>query len=193
MIGTMPDAPTPPTPPPPRRPSLFAGRGVLGHVAWGLTLVLAGATTLHAARTGAGRGVAVFAVAMAAAYTLMPWLNAARDRADVKRRRQLDGTLTIDDWGVTRTTGSVREAIAWDDLAWVRIYTTSDGPGGEDFYFALGARDGKGCLVPNSLAVATDLLAALQARLPDLDNEAVVRAAGSTTEAWFRVWPRTPD
>lgn len=89
--------------------------------------------------------------------------------------------------------GDIREAIAWKDLAWVRIYTTSDGPGAEDFFFALGGADGKGCLVPNSLAVAADLLATLQKRLPDLDNQEVARAAGSVTEAWFTVWTRPAE
>jgi hypothetical protein len=101
-----------------------------------------------------------------------------------------NGTLTIDDWGVTRVAGSVREAVAWDELVWVRIYTTSAGPAVEDVYFALGGADDKGCLVPQELAAKNDLLAILQARLPGLDNQQVIRAMGSTQEAYFTIWTR---
>ena len=53
-----------------------------------------------------------------------------------------------------------------------------------------GGPDGKGCLVPNGLAGDVDLVAALQRRLPALDNEALVRAMGSTTDAVFTIWER---
>jgi hypothetical protein len=148
------------------------------------------ATVVVAARRGHGWGTALAAVTLATAYTLVPWIRAASDRVGAKHRRQVEGTLTVDEWGVRRVAGEIREAIAWKDLAWVRIYTTSDGPGAEDFFFALGGADGKGCLVPNSLAVASDLLATLQKRLPGLDNMEVAKAVGSVTEAWFTIWTR---
>ncbi len=44
--------------------------------------------------------------------------------------------------------------------------------------------------MPNSLAVASDLLATLQRRLPDLDDLEIAKAVGSVTEAWFTVWTR---
>jgi len=143
-----------------------------------------------AARRGHGWGTALFAVALATAYTFVPWIRAASERAEAGYRRRVEGTVTVDEWGVTRVAGEIREAIAWKDLAWVRIYTTSDGPGAEDFFFALGGADGKGCLVPNSLAVASDFLATLQKRLPGLDNMEVAKAVGSVTEAWFTIWTR---
>jgi hypothetical protein len=163
---------------------------VVGTLAWVVASLVAVATIVVAARRGHGWGTALFAAALATSYTFLPWIRAASDRAEAKHRRRIEGTLTVDDWGVTRVAGEIREAIAWKDLAWVRIYTTSDGPGAEDFFFALGGVDGKGCLVPNSLAVTSDLLAILQKRLPGLDNREIAKAAGSVTEAWFTVWTR---
>ena len=175
---------------PVRRPSLFAGRGVVGTFGWVASSLVAVASTVAAARQGRGWGMALAAVALATGYLFIPWIRAASDRANARHRRQMEGTLTVDEWGVTRVGKDFRESIAWKDLAWVRIYTTSDGPGAEDFFFALGGSDGKGCLVPNSLATESGLLATLQKRLPDLDNVELARAAGSVTEAWFTVWTR---
>jgi hypothetical protein len=75
----------------------------------------------------------------------------------------------------------------------VRIYTTSAGPAVEDVYFALGGADGKGCLVPQDLAVRENLLAVLQKRLPGLDNGQVIRAMGSTADAYFTIWTRPAE
>lgn len=122
-------------------------------------------------------------------YGFLPRLEAA----SVRRWQKQDETVTVDDWGVTRVAGDLREAIAWADLGWVRIYTTADGPAAEDVFFALGAGNGKGCLVPNRLAVSSNLLAALQQRLPDLDNAAIAMAMGSTSEAMFTIWMRPGD
>lgn len=173
-----------------RRPPLFAGRGVVGTLAWVASSTIAIATTVVAVRRGRGWGEALCAVALATGYFFIPWIRAASDRANARHRRHVEGTLTVDDWGVRRIAKDFREEIAWKELAWVRIYTTSDGPGAEDFFFALGGADGKGCLVPNGLATTSGLLATLQKRLPDLDNAELARAAGSVTEAWFTVWTR---
>lgn len=175
------------------RPSLFAGRGVVGTIAWVASSVVAVATTVIAARQGRGWGAALAAVALATGYLFIPWIRAAGDRANARHRRQLEGTLTVDEWGVKRVGKDFQEEIAWKDLAWVRIYTTSDGPGAEDFFFALGGASGKGCLVPNSLATTSGLLATLQQRLPGLDHAELARAAGSVTEAWFTVWTRAEE
>lgn len=172
------------------RPSLITGRGFGGTLAWVATLLVAAVPTIGAARHGRGWGAAAPGMALALAYTFLPWIRWASDRAEARRRREMDGTLTVDEWGVTRATPKLREAVAWKDLAWVRIYTTADGPGAEDFFFALGGDDGKGCLVPNGLATTSGLLGTLQARLPGLDNREVARAAGSVCEACFTIWTR---
>jgi hypothetical protein len=130
-------------------------------------------------------------MAIAVGCMLVPWLRAATARAQAKRRDRIDGTLTIDEWGVTRVSrASVAKPWVGRIFMSVRIRTTSDGPAAEDMFFVLDGADGKGCVVPNRLAVATRFLTVLQERLPGLDNKEVARAAGVCTEAWFTIWTR---
>jgi hypothetical protein len=168
--------------------ALFVGRGVLDTLVWIACVLLAAFSLARAIRTGEEWGTAIVLTVVSVAYTFVPWAR----RAQIERERKKAGTLTIDDWGVTRVAGELREAVAWADLVWVRVYTTGEGPAVEDVFFALGGADGKGCLVPHDLAVRSDLLAALQARLAGFDNEQVARAMGSTSDAYFTVWTR-PD
>lgn len=146
-------------------------------------------TLAHAIKHGKGWGAAAGAMLLFVLYALMPHIEAASER----RRQKAEGSVTVDDWGVTRVSGDLREAIAWADVAWVRIYTTSNGPGADDVFFALGAGDGKGCLVSNALAVPARLMTALQQHFPGLDNTALVQAMGSTTDAVFTLWTRPGD
>ena len=162
----------------------------LGALVWAMIALVAIVTTVAAVRTGKGWKNALFAIVMAVACSLVPCIRAASIRAEARRRDRMNGTLTVDEWGVTRSAGERREAVAWKDLVSVRIRTTSDGPSAEDMFFVLDGADGKGCVVPNRLAVATQLLTVLQERLPDLDNKEVARAAGVCTEAWFTLWTR---
>ena len=162
----------------------------LGALVWAVTVLVATLTTVGAVRTGKGWKNAAFAIAIAVACTLVPWLRGRVARAQAKRRDRIDGTLITDDWGVTRVAGQRREAVAWKDLVRVRIRTTSDGPVAEDMFFVFEGADGSGCVVPNRLAVATRLLTVLQQRLPGLDNKEVARASGVVTEHWFTIWTR---
>jgi len=164
----------------------------MGALVWAMTMIVAIVTTVGAVRTGKGWNNAIFAMAIAVGCACVPWLRAKAARAESRRRDRLDGTLTVDDWGVTRVAGQRREAVAWKDLASVRIRTTSDGPAAEDMFFVLESADGTGCVVPNRLAVSTRFLTVLQERLPGLDNKEVARAAGVCTEAWFTLWTRAP-
>ncbi|MDB5806692.1 MAG: hypothetical protein JWN73_4014 [Betaproteobacteria bacterium] len=130
-----------------------------------------------------GWEVAGFFGLCAAVMVAAPWLRKRRE----KRMAQ---SLTIDDWGVRRTLGTGKEeALAWAELTEVMILTTADGPFAEDVFFMLRGAGDTGVLVGQELAMQHKLLDALQARLPDLDNEAIIRAMGSTEEARFVVWP----
>jgi hypothetical protein len=160
----------------------------LGTLVWTMTLVIATVATLTAVRTGKGWRNAGLTIAIAIGCSLVPWMKARAARAHANRRDRMDGTLTVNEWGVTRIVGERRDAVAWSDLTAVRIRTTSDGPVAEDMFFVFDGGDGKGCVVPNRLAVKTRLLTALQERLPDLDNKEVARAAGVCTEASFTIW-----
>jgi len=171
--------------------ALFVGRSwrqmLVVIAAW----LFAIAVIVQAVRRGTGVRSAIGVCVMALLYTLVPWFKPLTDRNEAARRRKLYGTVTVDDWGVIRVSGDLREAIAWKDLDWVAIRTTGEGPWHEDFFFLLGGVDGKGVVVANSLATELSLLATLQERLPGLDNEQVVRASGSTTDAMFTIWKRT--
>jgi len=167
---------------------LVTRRSPLGYLAWGATALMAAVTLAHAVRRGTGWGAAAGGALLFVLYGFLPRIGAASAR----RRKKSLAAVTVDDRGVTRTDGELRESVAWDDLAWVRIFTNSAGPGADDVFFALGAGNGKGCLVPLELATSSHLLEALQQRLPGLDNAAVALAMGSTTEAVFTIWKR-PD
>jgi hypothetical protein len=172
------------------RPRLFRGRGGWELLGWALSILLAAVSVARLVQTGTGWLAASISVAMAAGYTFLPWLRAASARAAARRALPVGGTVTVDDWGVRRDAGDLHEAIAWGDVVWVRVYTTSEGPLVEDVFFALGGADGKGCLVPHGLAVEVELVTALQRRLPGLDNDALVRAMASATDAMFTIWER---
>jgi hypothetical protein len=100
--------------------------------------------------------------------------------------------IRIDDRGVDRelANGKVEE-VAWDDLEEVSVLTTADGPFAEDVFFVLAGRDGTGCVVPQSAPESGQLLELLQ-RLSGFDNEAFIHAMGSTGEARFVCWRRSP-
>jgi hypothetical protein len=101
-------------------------------------------------------------------------------------------SVRVDEWGVKRLDGT-EEAVAWGDVVAIEIITTTDGPIGEDLYWLLFSKDGSGVAVTGEQAHAVDLVAALQQRFPDLDNEAVIAAAGSVDEARFTVWTKRND
>ena len=103
---------------------------------------------------------------------------------------QPDRVLVTDD-SVTRfRPDGVQESIRWDDLAEVGIITTDEGPWFEDVYWILIGSDGKsGCAVPQGAEGADSLLEALQ-KLHGFDNEAVIKAMGSTSNAQFVCWKR---
>jgi hypothetical protein len=113
-----------------------------------------------------------------------PRLRMLRERAVAKAPR-----LVIDAAGVRRDLGEQVEAVRWDALAEVWIVTTADGPFAEDVFFVLRGAGETGVVVPQGLAVEHNLLGELQARLPDLNNEAIIRAMGCADDARFVIWP----
>ena len=98
-------------------------------------------------------------------------------------------SVKLDDTGIVRILGNGDvERLAWDDLQCVEIVTTDEGPFLDDLFWLLHGQCG-GVLVPGGQAHEIDLLGRLQA-LPGFDNEAAIRAAGSTENARFRCWER---
>ena len=107
-----------------------------------------------------------------------------------RKARQPD-RVSFTDEVVTRVRpDSVEERIRWDELHEVGIVTTDEGPFHEDVFFLLMASDRKsGCVVPQGAEGCKDLLKRLQ-KLPGFDNEAVIKAMGSTSNAKFVCWKR---
>lgn len=83
---------------------------------------------------------------------------------------------------------SIDLSIPWDRLLAVGLRTTSDGPFSEDVFWQFLLADG--CVEVPGAQIDGDALAGLQARLPGLDSEKIIRAMGSTDERTFRLWHR---
>ncbi len=79
-------------------------------------------------------------------------------------------------------------SVAVDDLYRVLIVTTDCGPYDDDVFFVIQTVD-VGYIIPHGLAVDGELLECLQ-KLPDFDNEAVVRAMGSVENEEFLCWQK---
>ena len=107
------------------------------------------------------------------------------------RRRRKPERVVITESAVTRTRpDGVEESIKLCDLSEVGILTTDEGPWQEDVYFLLiGSKGKSGCVVSQSAEGFDKLFSYLQ-KLPDFNNEAVIKAMGSTTNAKFVCWKR---
>jgi hypothetical protein len=103
------------------------------------------------------------------------------------RKRDVE-TVEIDESGVTRVDGAVREHILWADVREIRILTTDEGPFREDVFFALITADGKGCLIPHDAAERVRLVEALESRFPNVDDDMIIKAMGTTSNASFLIW-----
>ena len=107
------------------------------------------------------------------------------------RKRQGERIVITDDSVIRFRPDGVQESIRWDDLGEVCILTTDEGPWSEDVFWVLTASDGKsGCTVPQFAEGADKLLEALQ-ELPGFDNEAVIKAMGSTSNAKVFCWRKS--
>jgi len=105
------------------------------------------------------------------------------------RRREVE-TVQVDDVGILRVEGSIREEVSGESVTEIKLITTDAGPYGEDVFFVLIGTDGKGCLVPHAAAIRTKLLEVLQVRFPNLDDAAVIAAMGCTSNNNFLLWKR---
>lgn len=108
-----------------------------------------------------------------------------------KQEPEAPDRVTFDDEAVTRTKpDGTTQHVRWDDLVGVTIATSDTGPWEDDVLWVLSAREGmEGVMVPSETEGMDLLLDRLQ-KLPGFDNEAVIRAMGSTDLAFFTVWQR---
>lgn len=123
-------------------------------------------------------GAGVFVV-LALLVVSEPWLRSTRLE-----------TVQIDDGGVLREEGAIREQVTWDEVDEIRITTTSGDPIQEDVFFVLMKSGKHGCVVPHEAVVRTGLLKELQSRFAGIDNELVIKAMGCTSAASFTIWRR---
>ncbi len=149
----------------------------------------AGGIRMVAQGDSGGWGIAGFFGACALALAAIPLRrNRKPGEPSVYSLPSTRESLVIDDTGVRRDTGKIKEAVRWDELAEVWIITTDDGPFSEDVFFALCDTKGNGVLVAQGLASVHDLLRVLQDRLPTLDNEQIIRAMVCAENARFLIW-----
>lgn len=102
-------------------------------------------------------------------------------------------SVQVDEDGVLRVDGSVREEIRWSEISEVRIITTNEGPYHEDVFFVLAGSGEKRCVVPHDAVVRTKLLEELYARFPSLDDKMVIQAMGCTSNSSFLIWKRADN
>jgi hypothetical protein len=96
-------------------------------------------------------------------------------------------SVVFDDAQITclRPDGS-HERVTWEDLQKIEIITTDDGPIAPDIFWLLHGTN-SGCVIPQGAKGHIELLEKLQ-ELPAFDNEAVIHAMGSTSNASFVCW-----
>ncbi len=81
------------------------------------------------------------------------------------------------------------ESVRWLELGAVIIETTDEGPFTTDvFWIRMGREAKSGCIVPAGATGENELLRELQRRLPDVDNENLINAMGSTDNQKFLIW-----
>src|SRR5262249_24146358 len=118
-------------------------------------------------------------------------LGGASALSTLWERSRIRSWVTFDDEKVERTSSDgTASSVRWDDLQKVAIITNSYGPGAEDLFFILVGKGEAVCAIPHSAEGMHPLLARLQ-QLRGFDNESVIRAMGSTSEAVFACWTRT--
>lgn len=107
---------------------------------------------------------------------------------DVSRVKE--AVIFTDEFIKRSRSDGIEETISWKDLDKVVILTTDEGPLQEDVFLLLISKDEKsGCAVPQFSNGFDALLGRLQ-QLPGFDNEMVIKAMGSTSNARFLCWKR---
>jgi hypothetical protein len=157
-------------------------------------IVVGGAAAIAAdVWLGLGRGAALAAIVVVAiVYMIVEWRY---DEMPERRRSRKSRTpyrspfaVSFDDEEIIVTLdGARRESVKWQDLITVGIRIDQDGflPA---TYWVLGGTNG-GCYFPTEAEGNQALLEALQTRLPDFDNRALIEAMG-LMEGGRVVWQR---
>ena len=99
-------------------------------------------------------------------------------------------SVTFDDRTIiVRHPNGDTRAIGWDELTLVGIKTTDEGPFVADVFWGLHGLDGKPQVVyPQGATGGESLMVEMQRRLADFDDRQVIKAMGSTRNAFFVIW-----
>lgn len=125
-------------------------------------------------------------VAVAAVAALLCW----RTRAAPLSEAQFIVQSNKDAITVTAPNGE-KQSVLWKDLTKVAIRTTDDGPWQADVFWGFHTGNDKPTLVfPGGATGEQELLKEMESRLHGFDDQAVIKAMGSTSNAYFIVWQR---
>ena len=98
--------------------------------------------------------------------------------------------VKIDDSGISASypKGDF-QSITWPEVDRVMIETNDSGPWGADVWWIVNG-SGKTCSYPGGATGEQEALAEFPKRFPGFNNEQVIRAMGSTSNAQFVCWQR---
>ena len=157
----------------------FAWGGLLWMI---VSLILAAPVLVGGAEIRSPWKGALF-LASAAFFAFSIW------RAWHPRPEEADVVVSFTDTIITaKYPNGESRSVGWGDLSAVGITTTDEGPMAEDVFWALHAGGEVRVVFPSAAGGVQDLLTAMQHRLPDFDNEALINAMGSTENNHFVVW-----
>lgn len=103
------------------------------------------------------------------------------------------GSVSFDASGIlsTDTSGKSRR-VPWNQLTRVSIRTTDDGPMGADVFWTVHAGGEEPSIVfPGGVTGEAELLREFQRRLQGFDNDRLIDAMASTSNADFVLWEST--
>jgi hypothetical protein len=114
-----------------------------------------------------------------------------------QRRREQQGAAAVvvrfDEQRITATYRSGdTESIDWTEVQCIAIETNDSGPWGDDVWWVLEGDAEKRCAYPQGADGETEALAEYPQRFAGFSHEAVIAAMGSTSNARFVCWSRTP-
>ena len=101
-------------------------------------------------------------------------------------------TVTFDSKAIyCNKPNNVKEFISWEKLDAVLIKTTDQGPMLEDVFWLLLSKDmSEGCIFPQGATGEEELIAELQKKLPNFDNEMLIKAMTSVENQKFLIWEK---
>lgn len=129
-------------------------------------------------------------IVMAAVGLTATAIAIARRKRQAQLQAQPVATIVqCDDQGMTLLSAKASpRLLKWRDLESVEIHTNDLGPFATDLFWVL--RDGDGSVSVPQDAQGNEIFLEHLQKLPGFDNEAAIRAMGSTSVAVFPLWRR---